>query len=101
FACSGMAGDEHHFASFHGEADLRQCCVATRILLADIVESQDCSHAVIMPVSPAAPALLGEPVPSTAAYLGKVRARVCKPAPAKQDPATPAATAGKRISAGC
>lgn len=46
-------------------------------------------------------ALLGEPVPSTAAYLGKVRARVCKPAAAKQDPATPAATAGKRVSAGC
>ncbi len=46
-------------------------------------------------------AMLGEPVPSTAAYLDKVRAQVCAPAPTRQNPATSAARAGKRVSAGC
>lgn len=46
-------------------------------------------------------ATLGEPVPSTAAYLRKVRAQVCAPAATEQKPATPATRAGKRVSAGC
>ncbi len=56
-------------------------------------------------------ATLEEPVPSTAAYLVKVRAQVCASSPAGTRPATagaaaagaeaPAATAGKRVSAGC
>ncbi len=42
---------------------------------------------------------LGEPVPSTAIYLDKVRAQVCAPAATRTR--TPTAKVDKRISAGC
>lgn len=42
-----------------------------------------------------------EPMPSTSAYLEKVRKRVCAPVPDVNSAKMPAARAGKHVSAGC